>query len=206
MLSPGLRWERGWVSTKEWWLKGVNMFGLSRTKQLNQYWKYITGPGFYRQSVRAAPVTIRYLGWTVIEGLTKHLLCCSNQIKINITLWNSLGWMYFISSRGREDTIIQSHTEKCIHLLKRAENWKIENIFYLFSEYLFLVSSSKVDWIIAVKIIDRRMVRHAGIASLIGTLKSNLHINRGIQRFIKLHTRSPNNKLTTTHYCFLDYF
>ena len=36
------------------------------------------------------------------------------------------------------------------------------SIFYLFLEYLFLVSSSKVDWIIAVKIIDRRMVRHAG--------------------------------------------
>ena len=50
------------------------------------------------------------------------------------------------------------------------------------------------------------MVRHAGIASLIGTLKSNLHINRGIQRFIELHTRSANNKLTTFSVCFLDYF
>ena len=53
------------------------------------------------------------------------------------------------------------------------------------------------------------MVRHAGIASLIGTLKSNLHINRGIQRFIKSHTRparAANDKLTTFWLCSLDYF
>ena len=142
-----------------------------------------------------------------VFGLTKHLfiLLKSNKNKHNLMKLPRLDVFYLQQGRGREGRYYNSISNWKMYSLAK-ESRKLKNIFYLFLEYLFLVSSSKVDWIIAVKIIDRRMVRHAGIASLIGTLKSNLHINGGIQGSIKLHTRSANNKLTTFSLCFLDYF
>ena len=143
MLSPGQSWERGLVSRAEWWLKGVNMFGLSRTKQLNQYWKYITGPGFYRQSVGAAPVTIRYLGWTVRRAhKTSFMLFKSNKNKHNLMKLPGLdvqGDVFYLQQgEGRYYNSISYW--KLYSLAKESRKLKIEKYFlFIFRIFVFSI-------------------------------------------------------------------
>ena len=80
---------------------------LSRTKQLNQYWKYITGPRFYRQSVGAALVRINQISgeWGLLELRRAHktyfMLLISNKNKLNLMKLPGLDVFYLQQGEGR---------------------------------------------------------------------------------------------------------